>query len=162
MRNIVRIYRELEVERVSTVGLLAEVATKFRVDYRTVKKAIKHYDLNIPLPVLGRPVMEKKHIYDYIEILVREQPTQFLSTIRQKLIDDVNIRLSVRQINRILRHELKFRRKRISQIARKRRTERIQTLRKIWRDEVWTLEPNRFIFIDEVHFDYRNWIFQGR
>ncbi len=44
--------------------------------------------------------MEKKHIYDYIEILVRKQPTQFLSTILQKLIEDVKIRLSERQINR--------------------------------------------------------------
>ena len=154
MRNIVREFFFLVDHRGKAT--FKEIADKFKVDYRTVKKAISHYKDGQPLPRLGRPVIHRQSLYMYIELLIRELPTQFLSTIKLRLINDIGVNLSERRINHIILHELQFRRKRISQIARRRRTERVQSLRSVWRDEVWHLQPERFIFIDEVHFDYRN------
>jgi hypothetical protein len=103
----------------------------------------------------GRPAdPQQEEVKEYIKI-VKEQPTQFLRDIRHELAE-ANVHLSIPRINHIILHDLRKSRKRISQISRMRRTTRVQTMREVFRRSIFDLRYNDIAFIDESHFDHRD------
>jgi transposase len=72
------------------------------------------------------------------------------------LFEQIGIIMTTQHLSIIINKILHFKRKRISLIARMRRSQRVQTLRETWRNEVWNHDINEFIFIDENHFDFRD------
>lgn len=94
-------------------------------------------------------------LVNYIDLLTLENPLHLLKNIKQIIFEETGLDISLSMISHIRRTRLKYSRKRISHIARKHLTPRIQLLRKLWRDKIFDLDIPNFIYIDESHFDFR-------
>jgi len=148
------------IHQFSLLGTFSKVAYELNIDFRTVKKYINMYKDGFSLNKLGRPIrdnyIKNSMVIRYIELLLSENPSRTMYNIQQSLKDDLMIDTSTTHINDIINKQLNFRRKRISQIARRRLDTRVQNLRFFWRSEIFKYNINEFIYVDESHFDFRD------
>lgn len=156
-RDFVLHFNQQQVEKNKRRDAVNIVKKITRVCENTDKKYIAKYVNNEEDTKLGRPELEtlKSNVAlnAYIDVLMYENPFVMLKEIKNKIKDEFNIEISI--ISKVRTKRLKYKRKRVSQIARKRLEDRVQAMRRLWRETVFHLEYMNFVYIDESHFDFR-------
>lgn len=136
-------------ENYSKTGSIAEASKLSRVDYKTAKKYIFQEDIvkeSLPTP--------KDHfIQNLLYTLLTAHPSIHLNEIRLILIDCFDIERSCPTICRWI-NELGFTRKRVTQLERRRKSERVIQLRINLKSLVRTMDCTLFVFLDETHISY--------
>ena len=104
--------------------LLSEVAKELKMDVRTVKKYENTFFVNRG----GTVKQYNEEVASFIEDILKEDPTLFLSEIQQKLNEDLNLQRKVSTISKWLK-DLNYTRKKVEKIAFYRTLERVQISR---------------------------------
>jgi len=107
-----------------------------RVPYRTVK---------------NNPV-----IHRFVERVLNNNPTLFLSEIKRLIFNNFHIIIDESYISRMCTYVLKFKRRKIKQLAIKRAQPRVQLWRRVFCNYITQIDSRRLIFIDECHFTFKD------
>lgn len=95
-------------------------------------------------------------ILQYMKFLLELNPLWQLKQIQYIIVHTFNIKLSISYIHKIIRQDLKLKRRRISHIAKKRASIRIKTWRKAFADYAKGLDPFKLVFFDESYFTFQD------
>lgn len=119
-----------------------------KLDIKTVKKYSDH---NSTYKVGGNRKYNVK-IRDFIKNLVKKDPAIYLKEIQQKMEEDLEVKRSLSFIAYTL-EKIGYTRKKAVKICYYRTTERVQTLRQNFKEQIKQYHPHIFYYIDESHFE---------
>ncbi|KAL0477010.1 hypothetical protein AKO1_006372, partial [Acrasis kona] len=125
----------------------------------TVKKYIAIGEGNRQQKKQGRPKHQSRTVNPYVIALIDtislDNPFRLLKSI-QAILKELDVDISISEISRIKTSVLGYRMRKATKIARKRLTEEVQNKRKHWRENVFNFDVTKFVYLDESHFDFRD------
>lgn len=143
-RKIIEAYEKGDISQ-------RQLAKRFGVTLSFIIKLFKQYretgSLD-PISPPGRPPRVTDEHEEFIKQLIAQFPTLTLKEIQQELEGAYGERLGTSTISRILKR-LKLTRKKKSSYPQRKASAEVQEQRRVFRETVNTIEPERMIFIDE-------------
>ena len=132
---------------------VSTIALELGLDDRTVKK----YCTNHVPPTLGRPTTNTSHtLIRFVELLHLLDPTLYLWELQNLIQTHCGVSVSTSYLCRIRKHVLKLTKRRLTLVAQRRSTERVQLLRKSFRQTIKCFLLQQLVFVDETHVDRRD------
>ena len=141
-------------KRYSELGTFSATAEEFKVDWRTVKKVVRNeYAIQQP----RSSPLKSPELLGWVEQYMLMFPHTTVSQLTQILQQQYGINIGRSYVNKIVLEDLGFSRKRMSQIAKQRTEPRVIQMRNNYVGLYpFHTDKNEFVFIDESHFDYRD------
>lgn len=137
-----------------------QLAKLIKFDRRTIIKVHNSPDFNFYCKPYGRPKFSSRKnnplIHAFLISALNYNPTFYLYELQILVQDFFGEFISLSYLCRILKSEIKYFRKRISQIAIYRNQPRIKAWRAAFKAVISQMDPMQLIFIDELHFNYTN------
>jgi transposase len=128
------------------------VSRIMRCDARTVSKIVKGKKKTL------RPYSRKLDTSSIskIESILYEKPSITCAALSEILKQENGIQVTPQRINQVIRERLGYSYKRISHIARQRKSKAVIDKRKFFKDHCGEFINDNIVFIDESHFDFRD------